>query len=97
MKATHTDKSAGDQAITAHYAQLLDVLTQLEKRIARQNSLRYAFLRGAIYGLGTVIGATVLLALLTGFITATFGSIAELPLLGPLLEQDTTTELPSAP
>lgn len=55
---------------------LMEVLQTLDNHIERQNSLKYAFLRGVIYGLGTVFGATVLVALLGGIIAGaidTFG------------------------
>lgn len=43
---------------------LITVLGQLELQIKKQTSLKFVLLRGVIYGLGTVIGATVLVALL---------------------------------
>jgi len=51
---------------------LLTVLESLESLTKKQASLRYAFIRGVIYGLGTVIGATVLLSVLTYFFTGMF-------------------------
>lgn len=61
---------------------LITVLYSLEEQIKRQTSLRFAFLRGAVYGLGTVIGATLLLALFGGILAATISSLSELPLIG---------------
>jgi hypothetical protein len=54
---------------------LLEVLHVLETRIERQNSFRYALLRGMVYGLGTVIGATVLVALFGGIIATTLQTL----------------------
>lgn len=54
---------------------LLEVLYVLETRIKRQNSYKNAFLKGLVYGLGTVIGATVLVALFGGIIAATLQTI----------------------
>jgi len=54
---------------------LLEVLGILETRIKRQNSLRNTFVKGVVYGLGTVIGATVIVALFGGIIAATLQSI----------------------
>lgn len=48
-------------------ARLIEVLTSLEAHIKKQNSLKRSFLKGIMYGLGTVIGATVLVALFGGF------------------------------
>lgn len=56
---------------------LTEVLQTLDKHMEKQNSFKYAFLRGVIYGLGTVFGATVLVALLGGIIASaadTFGA-----------------------
>jgi hypothetical protein len=52
-------------------SRLTEVLGSLEKHIKRQNSLKFVFVRGMIYGLGTVIGATVLVALLGGVLNIT--------------------------
>jgi hypothetical protein len=50
---------------------LIEVLQDLEGNIKRQNSLKYTFLKGMIYGLGTVIGATVLVAIFGGILATT--------------------------
>jgi hypothetical protein len=54
---------------------LLEVLSVLESRIKKQNSYKNAFLKGLVYGLGTVIGATVLVALFGGVIAATLQTL----------------------
>jgi hypothetical protein len=54
---------------------LLEVLHVLETRIEKQNSFRNAFFRGLVYGLGTVFGATVLVALFGGIIAATLQTL----------------------
>lgn len=54
---------------------LLAVLHVLEERIKKQNSFRNAFFKGLVYGLGTVIGATVLVALFGGIIAATLQTL----------------------
>lgn len=60
---------------TPQTTRLIEVLEVLEKDIRKQNSLRYAFFKGIVYGLGTVIGATVLVALFGGIITSTLTAI----------------------
>ena len=40
---------------------LLTVLYALEELLTKQTSLKFVFIRGAVYGLGTVIGATLLI------------------------------------
>ena len=51
-------------------ARLIEVLESLEKHIKRQNSLKHALVKGMIYGLGTVIGATILVAILGGLLSS---------------------------
>jgi|AntRauTorcE11897_2_1112592.scaffolds.fasta_scaffold02376_4 hypothetical protein len=70
------EKPASKAAQTAEQTdRLLEVLHVLESRIERQNSYKNAFLKGMVYGLGTVIGATVLVALFGGVIAATLQTL----------------------
>lgn len=69
----------------AQEARLTEVLTSLEKRIEKLASLRFAFVRGLIYGIGTVIGATVLIALLGWLFMNTFG---QLPFFEGVIEEE---------
>ena len=68
--------------------QLITVLKDLEGEVEKQNSLRQVFIRGAINGLGTVIGATILLALLGSIIAITVDilGIGNIPFLDNLIE-----------
>jgi hypothetical protein len=59
---------------------LLTVLQSLNTHIERQNSLKFAFVRGMVYGLGTVVGATVLVALLGSAIISILNSFTDTPL-----------------
>lgn len=54
-------------------ARLLTVLKSLEHYTKKQISLKFIFLKGVVYGLGTVIGATVLISVLSYFIVQIFG------------------------
>jgi Domain of unknown function (DUF5665) len=70
---------------------LITVLNELEE----QNSWQHVFVRGALYGLGTVIGATILLALLGSIIAMaidTFG-IGDIPILGDLIRSIVVKEI----
>lgn len=70
-----------------HRSELVEVLTDLKQQIRRQTSFRFIFARGIVYGLGTVIGASVLIALLTWLLGAFFTEPTDAPLIGPALEE----------
>lgn len=103
MKTPEQTPAQFDRAIIAELAQtetrrleqnerLISVLQVVEKEIKRQNSLKLSLLRGALYGLGTVIGATVLIAILGWFITQTVGTLDAIPLFGDLINNDVIYE-----
>ena len=74
---------------------LITVLNELEDEVEKQNSLKHVFLRGALQGLGTVIGATVLLAILGSILAVSvslFG-IKDLPFVGKYIEKIVVEQL----
>lgn len=66
---------------------LKDVLVDLRSLIKKQTSLKFAFVRGLIYGLGTVVGATVLIAMITWLLGIFVSDVHETPVIGPALEE----------
>jgi len=72
---------------TLDQERLLHVLQSLETEIKKQTSLKFAFMRGAVYGLGTVIGATLLLALFGGILASVSSSLGGLPVIGEYIDQ----------
>lgn len=74
---------------------LITVLGELEEEVEKQNSYSHIFVRGALYGLGTVIGATILLALLgsvVAMVIRTLG-IENIPFVGDFVEKIVNEEL----
>jgi hypothetical protein len=65
---------------------LIEVLKDLESHVKRQNSLKYAFLKGMVYGLGTVIGATILVAILGSLFASTFDQLLQEPIKESLID-----------
>lgn len=52
---------------------LINVLSSLEDLTKKQVALKYVFLKGVIYGLGTVIGATILITVVSYLFVELFG------------------------
>lgn len=44
---------------------ITSILENIDRELHRQNSLGYIFLQGLVRGLGTALGATILVALVT--------------------------------
>jgi len=69
-----TDTSELETAVEeAQRDRLIEVLESLESLTKKQVSIKFIFLRGVIYGLGTVIGATVLISILSYSVVQIFG------------------------
>lgn len=71
----------------AEQKDLVEVLTDLRSLIAKQTSYKFVFLRGILYGLGTVVGATILIGLLSWFLSTTFENPDNVPLIGSILQE----------
>lgn len=68
---------------------LITVLGELEDEVEKQNSFGHTFLKGTLQGLGTVIGATVLLTILGSVFALfvdTFG-LEDIPVVGQWVEE----------
>jgi hypothetical protein len=74
---------------------LITVLGELEDEVEKQNSWKHVFVRGALSGLGTVIGATVLIAIVGSLIALTVKSLGlkEIPFLGHFIEKVVVEQL----
>ena len=62
------DESEQDQR-----ERLINVLGSLEDLTKKQVSIKFIFLKGAVYGLGTVVGATVLISVVSFLFVQVFG------------------------
>jgi len=54
-------------------ARLITVLNSLEDYTRKQVSLKFIFTKGIVYGLGTVIGATLLISIVSYLFVQVFG------------------------
>jgi hypothetical protein len=75
MEESHDILETGYNKEETQQQRLITVLSELEDEVEKQNSLTHVFIRGALYGLGTVIGATFLLAILASFIALTIDQL----------------------
>lgn len=66
---------------------LISALDSLETLTKKQVSLKFILLKGVIYGLGTIIGATILLTLVSYFAVSIFGEEIENSATFELLER----------
>lgn len=71
----------------AEQENLVEVLTDLRSLIQKQTSLKFAFARGLVYGLGTVVGATVLIGVLGWFLGGVFDDPEDVPIIGDAIEE----------
>ncbi len=76
---------------------LITVLNELEEEVEKQNSWQHVFIRGALYGLGTVIGATVLIAIAGSIIALTVDTlgIKDIPFLDDFIRNTVNEEIQS--
>lgn len=81
---SETILQAGYDRDETQQQRLITVLGELEEEVEKQNSWQHVFVRGALYGLGTVIGATILIALTGSVIAIAIDvlGIGEVPFLG---------------
>lgn len=82
--STQTTRDANAQT-----DRLITVLKKLETDLVRQNSLKYAFLRGLAYGFGMIIGATVLVAIFGSVVATMFGELLSGTPLGEITSKAT--------
>ncbi len=55
--------------------EILDQLKLLNKKLAKQNSLRFIFRTGIVYGVGFFIGSAILATIALGVLGPLFGQI----------------------
>lgn len=70
-----------------HQIELVAVLTDLRSQLKKQTSLKFALLRGMVYGVGTVIGATILIALGGWIISIIFDNPENVPIVQDVIEE----------
>jgi len=62
-------------------------LLQINRHLKKMTSLRYAFLRGMMSGLGSALGATLVLAVALGLLVRILQTMERLPLIGGVVGQ----------
>jgi hypothetical protein len=59
-------------------------LTQLNKNIERQTSLKFIVIRGIVTGLATVVGASIVAGIVFSVLSNTVGDVENVPLVGDI-------------
>jgi hypothetical protein len=59
-----------------HQRSIVEILEEMNRRLAGQNSLRRMFLVGIIYGVGFFIGSAIIATILFGIFGPWFGQVA---------------------
>ena len=98
MKAESDDiAQEGYDRNATQQQRLITVLNELEEEVEKQNSWQHVFVRGALYGLGTVIGATILIAIAGSIIALTVDTlgIKDVPFLGDFIRNTVNEEIQS--
>ena len=66
--------------------QLNKNLEKLNENLEKQVSLKFVILKGAVYGLGTAIGATIVASILFSLFSATIDRTEQIELIDTLRE-----------
>jgi hypothetical protein len=66
---------------TDHTKELNENLIRLNENLERQLSFKFIILKGAVYGLGTAVGATIIAGLVLSLLANTFDRAEEIPIL----------------
>lgn len=61
-------------------------LENIDKKLYKLTSVRHSFLRGVAGGLGSALGATIVLALIIGILVRLVQTAERLPLVGSYVE-----------
>jgi hypothetical protein len=71
----------------------LEHLKNIEKRLYRLTSMRWLFLMGLIRGFSTVIGATIVAAIVFTLLARMLSSVDQVPFLNQLIENSGIEEI----
>lgn len=61
--------------------ELNENLIRLNENLERQLSFKFIILKGAVYGLGTAVGATIIAGVVLSLLASTFDRADDIPLL----------------
>jgi len=75
------------------HKRLYEQMERLANGIEKSNSFKFTMAKGIIYGVSTVIGATVIAAIVIGMLSKTVETASDLPLLDKIIEQTQVNSL----
>lgn len=62
-------------------------LTKLNKNIEKQLSFKFILLKGVVYGVATVIGASVVAGIVLSILSKTIDSVDDIPLIEDVVDE----------
>jgi len=71
---------------------IFDNFDKLNKNLERQNSFGFTLLKGVFWGVGTVIGASIVAGILIAILHKTINTVDEIPIVGNFIEKTINTE-----
>lgn len=93
MKANTAAKVKKNQvSLSKENDELSARLDRLNTLLANQMSLPRVFLRGVISGFGSILGATIVMGFVVGFIAWLVVSLVQVPVVGEFFSQENVSE-----
>lgn len=92
MKANSSTKSSKKGISSSSTDDLSQRLDKLNTLLANQISLPRVFLRGVIGGLGSILGATIVMGIVVGLIAWLLVNLVDVPVVGDFIDQEYVNE-----
>lgn len=96
MQSKNRSKKVKEQTTLTDQADLGDLLAELKKMnrlLKAQTSFAQTFVRGVISGFGSVMGATIVVGFVLGFVAWILVVLVDVPIVGDFVKDQTPVEV----
>lgn len=96
MQSKNRSKEVKEQTTLTDQADLGDLLAELKKMnrlLKAQTSFAQTFVRGVISGFGSVMGATIVVGFVLGFVAWILVVLVDVPIVGDFVKDQTPVEV----